>query len=320
MRSHHFFGLVVAFGLLSRPALAEDFLVSRQVIEDHKAVSATVESADTILARARIGGIVGALEIDEGDEVQSGQKLALIGDRKLALQIEGQDATLLSVKATRDKARLDYQRDKELFSNGTIPKMRFDATKTARDVAEKNYAAMRKNRDVFVQRSKEGAVIAPAAGRVLQVHVSTGSVVLPGEAIATLASENYLLRMNLPERHARFLKSGDPVRVSGRGEGMPERLGTVVLVYPQMSQGRVVADVQVEGLGNYFVGERTMVHVSTGSRSVFAVPERFLYARFGLSFLRLKDGTEVVVQTGQPTAGGIEILAGVKDGDVVVSP
>jgi multidrug efflux system membrane fusion protein len=50
------------------------------------------------------------------------------------------------------------------------------------------------------------------------------------------------------------------------------------------------------------------------------VPADYVYRRFGVSYVRLKDGTEVVVQTGLPVDDGIEILAGVAEGDVLAEP
>jgi len=129
--------------------------------------------------------------------------------------------------------------------------------------------------------------------------------------------------MQLPERHARFLKAGDAVLVGERGlQGADGavRQGTVRLVYPQVDRGRVIADVDVAGLGDFFVGERVKVYVSAGGRESFVVPESFLFRRFGIDHVRLKDGAEVVVQAGQPAEGGVEILSGLRDGDVLVKP
>lgn len=61
----------------------------------------------------------------------------------------------------------------------------------------------------------EGAVRAPAAERVLQVPLTAGSVVLPGDTIAQVAEANFVLRLGVPERHARFLRAGDKVRLDG---------------------------------------------------------------------------------------------------------
>ena len=98
------------------------------------------------------------------------------------------------------------------------------------------------------------------------------------------------------------------------------RRGKVILVYPEIDQGRVIADVKVEGLGDYFVGERTRVYVATGTRPALVIPEDYLYRRFGVDYVKLKDGAEVVVQPGLAVEGGLEILAGLKTGDVVAKP
>ena len=162
---------------------------------------------------------------------------------------------------------------------------------------------------------------------MLKVHITNGAVILPGEAVATIAAQGYVLRMRLPERHARFIRRGNEVQVEspapdnaepGNGRGL--RTGIVQQVYPEMDQGRVVADVEVEGLGGFFVGERVRVYVTTGKRSTFIIPAGYLLSRFGLTYVRLKDGGDIVVQTGQRTGGAIEILSGIMAGDVLVAP
>jgi multidrug efflux pump subunit AcrA (membrane-fusion protein) len=148
-------------------------------------------------------------------------------------------------------------------------------------------------------------------------------VVLPGEIIATLAEDNYILRLQLPERHAQFMRAGDRVFIASRGlqnDANDKRQGRVRLVYPEIKGGRVIADVEIAGLGDYFVGERTRVYVTTGSRSAIVIPKSAVYRRAGVNYVRLADGREVVVQPGEVWGDGVEILSGLKDGDVVAVP
>jgi RND family efflux transporter MFP subunit len=309
---------------LAPAALAEDATVARRSIEDRKAVIATVEPVHELLARARIAGTISTLSVKEGDRVAAGDRIAVIADQKLLLQMQALQSRIQAQQAERDQAQIDFSRASELRRSGAGTQVALDQAKTRLDVAERNLAALRSDRQVIEQQSTEGDVLAPGAGRVLKVPVSEGSVVLAGETIASLAADNYILRLQLPERHARFMKAGDIILIGARGLQPQEpetlRRGRVALVYPQIDQGRVIADVEVEGLGDYFVGERTRVYVATGTREALVVPEQCVYRRFGVSYARLKDGTEVVIQVGLPVEGGIEILAGLREGDVVTTP
>ncbi|MBX9945226.1 MAG: efflux RND transporter periplasmic adaptor subunit [Reyranella sp.] len=314
--------LLLLAGVL-QPAAAQQ-AVTRQQVDDRKAVIATVEPVRELRARARIGGTIVALAVREGDQVAAGDRIALVVDPKLALQIQALESRIQAQSAAREQAQIDFNRMQQLRASGTVPQAQLDQTRTRLDVAERTLQALRSDREVVEQQSTEGAVLAPGAGRVLKVPVSIGSVVLAGETIATLAADNYILRLQLPERHARFMKAGDTILVGARGLQQQDqetlRRGRVRLVYPQIDQGRVIADAEVDGLGDFFAGERTRVYVATGKRDALVVPADLVYRRYGVSYVRLRDGTEVVVQLGLPVDGGIEVLSGLNEGDPVARP
>ena len=306
-----------------QPAAAQQ-AVTRQQVDDLKAVIATVEPVRELPARARIGGTITALTVREGDQVAAGDRIALVVDPKLALQVQALESRIQAQSAAREQAQIDLNRMEQLRGSGTVSQAQLDQARTRLNVAERTFLALRSDREVVEQQSTEGAVLAPAAGRVLKVPVSVGSVVLAGETIATLATDNYILRLQLPERHARFMKAGDTILVGTRGLQQQDqetlRRGRVRLVYPQIDQGRVIADAEVDGLGDFFVGERTRVYVATGKRDALVIPADLVYRRYGVSYVKLKDGTEVVIQPGPPVDGGIEVLSGLNEGDVVIRP
>jgi RND family efflux transporter MFP subunit len=319
------FALALLFtAIVASATSADEFSIHTIQVDDRKAVIATVEPVHLLVARARIGGTIMRVNVKEGDRVAAGAEVATVVDQKLALQMQALDSRIKSQQAQRDQAKIDFDRVQELMRRGVNSQMQLDQARTALDVAERTAAAMHSDRDVIMQQAAEGAVLAPGAGRVLTVPVSEGRVALPGETIATLAEDNYILRLSLPERHARFMRAGDTVLIAARGDQTESeetmRKGKVRLVYPEIQGGRVIADVDVDQLGDYFVGERTRVYVTTGKRDTIVVPATYVYQRAGVNFVRLKNGAEVVVQPGETRQDGVEILSGLTDGDVVTHP
>lgn len=308
------------------------FTVAEQDVDDLKSVLASVHSKDRIEARVRTPGTVVALKVEAGSEVTAGQLVATVADPKIALKIKALDAQIVGLESRVATARSDYDRAEQLRQRGVTPQARVDQLKSALDVSANELKAARAERQVSEEQAAEGQVLAPAAGRVLRVPVTEGSVVMAGESIATIAANAYLLRLELPERHARFIAKGNAVEVGARGLGPGHAVtakGRIVQVYPELQGGRVVADAEVPGLGGYFVGERALVWISAGKRRTTVVPQAFVFNRFGLDFVRVADGqggsADVVVQPGGkatlPAGGaGVEILSGVRVGDELTVP
>jgi RND family efflux transporter MFP subunit len=319
-------------GIMSGGALAGEVPV--KVIErpDLKAVFGQVESRDVIPARARIGGTIVSLAVEEGSSVKAGDVVAVVVDDKLALQLAAVDARIKSLKVEQANARTELDRATKLLQSGVVPKNRVDQLQTQYEVLTNQIVATEADRSVLQQQQTEGSVIAPAPGRVLTVPVTKGSVIMPGEAVARIAGGGYFLRLSLPERHAAHIRNGDEVIVGSRGmtelgQTAPTGTGKVAKVYPEIEGGRVLADVDVEGLGDFFVGERTRVWIPVATRKVVSVPAAAVTTRFGVDYVRIAGSSgeiDVPVIIGaQFDDGGmasVEILSGLADGDKVITP
>jgi len=321
-------GALIA-GLSTASAHAQTLAVATRPVADEKAVFATVESVSVVPARSRIGGTIVQLGVREGDRVMRGQAIAAVGDEKLVLQMKSLDAQIEALQAQANQAKIDFDRTEGLVERGTLPRVKLDEQRTALNVAENGLRAKTAERAVINEQLNQGQVLAPADGRVLKRLITVGSVVLAGDPIVTVAQQNFKLRLRVPERHARFLKAGDKVRIDGAelvGEG--SKWGVVDLVYPQIEEGRVIADATVEGLGEYFVGDRLRVWIAGGVRSAFVVPASYLTTHFGIDYVRIRKGEgtiDVPVQRGRemPTPAlpdGLEVLSGIGDGDQLVRP
>ncbi|MFP4269618.1 MAG: efflux RND transporter periplasmic adaptor subunit [Alphaproteobacteria bacterium] len=315
--------LLAALGWLhaSAAASADTLVVEVQTVRDYRPIFGTVESVKEASARTRIAGTLEQLDVVEGDDVEDDEEIARVVDPKLDEELAAVDASIRALEAERSLAEIELERVRELRRNNTVSVQRLDEARTNLDVTEQNLAARRAERAVIEEQESEGRVLAPAAGRVLQVPMTEGTNVQPGETVATIATADYVLRARLPERHARFLAEGDSVRIAERGLLTSDIVGegTITQVYPELESGRVVADIRGSGLGSYFVGERVRLEVATGERRAVIVPPAYLDRRYGVTFARLEDGEEVVVQPGSEVDEGVEILAGLHAGDTLVA-
>jgi RND family efflux transporter MFP subunit len=322
---------VATLFLMTPPvARAETLTVAQRLIADEKAVFATVESISVVPARSRIGGTVAQLQVREGDAVTRGQAIAVIGDEKLVLQLKSLDAQIQALQAQADQAQIDFDRTESLVERGTLPRVKLDETRTALNVAQNGLRARTAERAVVQQQLTEGQVLAPQDGRVLKRLVAVGSVMLPGDPVVTIAQQDFKLRLRIPERHARLLKAGDRIRVEGSefGEEGGAKWGVVDLVYPQIEEGRVIVDAKVEGLGEYFVGDRLRVWIAGETRPAYVIPSSYVTTRFGIDYVELRQGDHTVavpVQRGRDMPSpelpnGLEILSGIRAGDQLVRP
>jgi RND family efflux transporter MFP subunit len=315
---------------LAAPPPPPSYLVRAATVSDQKSVFATVESANVVPARVRTGGTILELKIRQGDRVDQGEPIAVVGDQKLALTVNSYAAQVQAAQAQAAQAQLEFSRAQRLIAEGAIARNMFDQARTALSVAQSNLKSLIAQRAVVQQQEREGQVLAPTSGRVITVPVTAGTVVMAGDVVATVAEQNFVLRLEIPERHARYLKIGDPVRLDGTDLGLDgSRFGTIKLVYPQVESGHVVADATVAGLSDYFVGQRVRVWVSAGERQAIVIPANLVTTRYGIDYARVwtREGgaVDVPVQRGQelPTPkmrDGLEILSGLKPGDRLLKP
>jgi RND family efflux transporter MFP subunit len=316
-----------------RPVGASEFVVKATTIVEMKAVFGQVESRTVVPARARIGGTIAELRVSEGDEVAAGDVIAVVIDDKIPLELMAAESKINALASQLENARTEVERVEELLAKGVAAQSRLDAAKLQLEVVTNQLAASEAEKAVIEQRAREGNSLAPASGRVLTVPVTPGSVILPGEEIARIASGRYYLRLSLPERHASEIATGDEVVIGERGVSqgsdtpVTTRAGRIAKVYPEIANGRVIADVEVADVGDYYVNERTLVSIPVGKRSVLAVPPQAVQTLHGVDYVGVvteAGTTRVAVIVGEAFVEGdaqrVEVLSGLRDGDRIELP
>ncbi|WP_071672670.1 efflux RND transporter periplasmic adaptor subunit [Nioella nitratireducens] len=316
--------LTLALALTGQASFAQTaYPVETRQITDWKSVYGRIEPRRQIPARARLGGTLETLEVSEGDLVEAGDVLGRVISISLQYQLAASEAQLEALRSQLDNAEAELTRGEELLARGVTTAQRLDALRTQVDVLQNQIAATEAEGRVISQQLSEGAVLAPISGRVLTVPVAAGAVVMPGESVATVGGGGLFLRLAVPERHAPLMAEGDRIEISAGDTAIEGRLARI---YPQIENGRVLADVEVEGLDDRFVDARVLVRLPIGERPAILVPQAALDHRFGLDYITVGQDSprERVVQIGDihmiDGTPMVEILAGIGDGDTVVLP
>lgn len=238
------------------------------------------------------------------------------------------------------KARLD--RALQLTEKGLLAKSDLDALSSAYKVTEAQYsdaldegrnrqgilAQRRSELEIARQQLADAVLYAPIAGMIRQRNASQGQYIAAGAPVATLVQMNPLrLRTDVPEREARYIRTGLSVRVTL--EGTPGvHTGRVVRISPSFDETNRTLLVETEVMNNANVlrpGAFARAEIVTSSgQPALLVPQAALVTFAGVDrVFAIKDGKawEKRVATGRRLAGEIEILEGIEAGErIIVNP
>ncbi|MCB2060876.1 MAG: efflux RND transporter periplasmic adaptor subunit [Novosphingobium sp.] len=271
-------------------------------------VSAEIATVDQAQVLARIPGILTSLTVREGDMVKKGQAIGRIVDSQLGFQAQ-------AYKAQAVQAQAELKRIRFLHKNGVYADARLEQAEAMAASAQAQYAAAN-------AVAGQGAVVAPATGRVLRADVPAGAPVAPGMAIAVITAGRTILRLEIPESLAGKVHAGSRVLASGIN-GDSDTTGRVIKLYPSVQAGQIIADVDMPGIDNSVIGRRVAARVERGTRKALIVPDAFVTSRYGIDYVIVlgkdKSASQVPVQTSPSAeAGKVEILSGVSSGDTLV--
>lgn len=312
--------------LVALPGAAQTITVENSVVIDYRPVIARIEAGDTATARSRLQGVVTRLNLVEGQIVKAGELVAVVTDSTIPPQLAALSSNIEGLKSQVKQAESDIARNEGLLAQGFYPRARLDAEKTSFDVLKRSLASVEAERRALSAREAEGRILAPAEAHVTDVNIVRGSVVSPGDVLASFATVNGVVRLALPERHAATLAEGEAIslRLPSRSDDI--RTATIIRIYPELKQGSVIADAKVEGGLTALFGERVDVLAPVGERRAIRIPKDYVSTRFGVDFVRVQVGERFIdapVALAAPlvdTAGQYEILSGLRPGDRIEKP
>jgi len=199
---------------------------------DEPAIGAgVVASHDEFPLAFKIGGVVAAVYVREGDVVRAGQTLAQLDLREI-------DAQVTRARSAVAKAERDHARVQALHADSLAPLAQLQDAATALELARADLQTASVNR-------RYATVVAPSAGRVLRRAAEPGQTLGAGAPVLTIGGSTggTVLRVGLPDRDIVRVRVGSPATV--RLDAFPDRVLT--------GRVRQIAGAATAGSGTYAV-------------------------------------------------------------------
>ncbi|MCP5058629.1 MAG: efflux RND transporter periplasmic adaptor subunit [bacterium] len=157
--------------------------VARGSIERVVVATGTVEPAVEVEVRPRIAGIIEGIPVKAGELVEAGQVLVEIEKELLRAQVREASAALQATNVETRYAEIGLHRAEKLEQTGAASAEKLDDARSRFETAQASRARAQARLDTLSTQLGYASVVAPMAGRVLEVHEEEGSAVSPVTAV-----------------------------------------------------------------------------------------------------------------------------------------
>ena len=322
------------------PVVVSVITVEAGMMEDVLRFTGDVRARRDVRLLSQVGERIVALNVDKGDQVREGDVLAVVDSSLLGHGVAQAEAGVQAARSNLANLELEYQRAARLVAEEAISRQQYDARKTQYENAQ---SALRQAEALQAQARRQyrnASIRAPFSGVISNRFVELGDMVAPGTPVFGLVqmdtmrvlaqvSEHEFARI-VPGQKARLKIASLPDRIfEGRvAKKMPildpvSRLATAEVSFPN-SDGLLVAGMF--GELEIILDRKEQVpripvsalrhSVAPGDRGNAA--DNGQAERFYVFVVEDGKAAKRDVVTGYRQQGLIEIVSGVKAGEVLV--
>ncbi len=196
-------------------------------IERKTVVTGKVIPEDEVEIKPQISGIIEKLYVEEGALVENGDLLAKVKVVPNEQSLNSAKGRLANAKIVLENARIDYNRNKDLFAKEIISKQEFENAELGFSQAKQDVSNATSDLQIIRLGSAGGSttantnIRATVAGTVLEIPVEEGDQVIEsntfnaGTSIATIADLNKMIfEGKVDEAEVAKLRVGMPLEVT----------------------------------------------------------------------------------------------------------
>jgi len=306
-------------------------VIGKQKLGKMWAFSGTAEDALESDLSFRVSGKIISFPGDQiGRRFTEGQIIARLDPSDYELEFRQARANMQQVKANFVRSKADVERNRQLFDRKVISRSEMDQAEAEFKSYEAQLSASAKKLDISQKRLGYTTLRAPFDGWIGSVAVNKHQNVQSGQAVVGFnAGRQMKMYVSVPDTLIAQVREGDEVAV--RFDALPHRkmTGKVMEIGVGSSEGssypvKVYLDNKDKAIRSGMTGHVNFLGHSNGEQSVLLPMAAVLGGADGSRSVWIVDPATTTVHNrpvslGDVTAYGIEIVSGLKPGEIVVT-
>lgn len=299
------------------PAVVASTQVRTEQWQPEIAAAGSLVASAGVFVTNEVAGQVAEIRIESGQLVNKGDLLVKLDDQTDRAQLD-------ALVAEQQLAQVRFDRVSRLLKDNMVSRSDFDEAKSNFDIAQARVASQR----ALVEKK---TIRAPFSGRLGIREINIGQYLAPGSQIVSLQAFNPIYAdFTLPERFLSQLSTGQMVNVKVQAYRDQTFKGSITAVEPRIETR--TRNLRVRATLKNPKGElqpgmfADVTVVSREKREVLTLPRVALtYAPYGDSVFVIEESNGAMIarqkqiQTGETHSDRVEIVAGLQEGDTVVS-
>ncbi|MGL5393810.1 MAG: efflux RND transporter periplasmic adaptor subunit [Shewanella sp.] len=275
--------------------------------------TATLEAPQEANVVSRIAGLIEVINVEEGDRVKKGQSLAIIDAKRQQYDLDRSEAEVKIIE--QELNRLKKMNNKEFISADSMAKLEY------------NLQAAIARRDLAELQVKESHVVSPIDGIIAKRYVKAGNMAKEFGDLFYIVNQDELHGIvHLPEQQLTSLRLDQEAQVFSNQQSKNAINAKVLrispVVDPQSGTFKVTLAVPNQD-ARLKAGMFTRVELKYDTHeNVITVPYSALINQDNKQALYVIDGTNAnrrEVEIGYREGDAVEIVSGIKPGEVVVT-
>ena len=257
-------------------------------------------------------GKIETLNIELGSRVNKGQVIGTIDSKVKQINLQSTELTI-------NKAKTDYDRNKDLLAGNAI-------NETAVTDAKYNYENNQLQAAQLKQQIADARIISPISGIVTDKKLTAGEYVNMGTVIATLVDVNQLKTVvYVNEKDVYELKLGQPATVTTDVYPGKTFNGKIIYISPQGDDNHNYKVDVLLANGNAALKAGTYVKVEFNlnkSANALQIPKKALGSGMKNPYVYVVEGKKAVLRKivlGREIGENVEVLSGLNEGESIIT-